>query len=914
MSNIAVSLTVNGHDRVCRVPPRQTLLGLLRDDLGLTGTKEGCGNGNCGACTVILNGVAVYSCLVLAAEVEGARVTTIEGLADRGRLHPLQRAFVERGAIQCGFCTPGMILTAKALLDRKPHPSEAEIRRALAGNLCRCTGYDRIVAAVRQTCGGAPAPEEGLASPIGVSVPRIDAAEKATGMARYAADIRLEGALTGKVLFSSHPHARIVRINTSRAERLPGVWAVITAADFVPHRFGLRDDREALARDKVLFTGDRVAAVAAEDDETARAALGLIEVEYDPLPGVFDPVEAMRTDAAALRETRRDFDDPSLGPNVAGRTLCEIGDVDKGFKQADLIFEDTFVTQRAHQAYLEPRACLACPEAQGGITIWTSTQSPFGIRASVAKVLGLPLHRVCVRPTVVGGAFGGKIEALLEPLAARLAQLTGRPVRMALSRREELTASQTRGRNVLYLKTGVTHEGMIVAREGRFVFDMGASGDDSESLTYLGNGAYATSNVRLTGLSVYTNHITTSPFRAPKVPQLMFALESQMDRIARSLHLDPLDIRRRNAIATEGTWPNGMPAGAIAIAELLERAAQRARWAYRRSGATADGKLTGWGIACAPWPIWMDSTSTADVIVNDDSSVLVVTGVVDLTGAHTALAQITADQLGIDVGRVSVIQGDTGSVPFNDTAAGSRTLSVTGIAVLRGVDNVRRQLCDAFARSRGVPITSVVVENGCVRAIEQGGRSVTRAGVVGRGSDSLSLGEAAKLRRDSGLGSVRGAGMAGRLPPAMAFAVQIAHVEVDPETGGVRVLRLITAQDVGRAINPAAVEGQISGGAAQGIGYGLFEEHLCRDGHVLNPTFLDYRLPTTLDVPEFENVIVDGPPSAGPYGAHGVGEPPICPTAAAIANAVYDAIGIQIKELPLTPERVLAALQAKGSG
>ncbi len=560
MSTVSIRLTVNGREYAREVLPRQTLLGLLRDGLSLTGTKEGCGNGNCGACTVILNGAAVNSCLVLAAEADGARVMTIEGLAEDGRLHPLQRAFVECGAVQCGFCTPGMILAAKVLLDRNPQPSEIEIGRALAGNLCRCTGYDRIVTAVRRMAdvGASPAvAQEQLPTPslIGRSVPRIDAVEKVTGAAQYAADIQIEGALVGKILFSPHAHARIVRIDTTRAKAFPGVRAVITATDFALHRFGLRGDREALARETVLFTGDRVAAIAAADAETAEAALKLIEVEYEPLPGVFDPLDAIKPDAPPLRgadwPVRPDqAGKPALlGTNVSGRTICEVGDVEQGFAQSDLTFEDTFVTQRAHQAYLEPRACLARSEADGGVTLWTSTQSPFGVRASVAKILNLPLHRVRIIPTVVGGAFGGKIDVLLEPIAARLTQLAGRPVKMALSRREEFIASQTRGRNVLSLKTGVKRDGTIVAREGRFIFDMGASGDDSDFLTYLGNGVYRTPNVRLTGISVYTDHITTSPFRAPKVPQLMFALESQMDRIARALGLDPLETRLKNAIA-----------------------------------------------------------------------------------------------------------------------------------------------------------------------------------------------------------------------------------------------------------------------------------------------------------------------------------------------------------------------------
>ncbi|MEW5814058.1 MAG: molybdopterin-dependent oxidoreductase, partial [Spirochaetota bacterium] len=912
MSKVSIRLTVNGRDYKRQVPARETLLSLLRDDLGLTGTKEGCGNGNCGACTVILNGEAVNSCLVLAAETDGGHVTTIEGLAGlergtdegdvEGRLDPLQRAFIECGAVQCGFCTPGMIMAAKALLNRNLNPSESEIRRALAGNLCRCTGYDSIVAAVRRTYGEVKVKLPQGSELMGRRISRIEAVAKVTGASQFAADIQMPNALIGKILFPPYAHANILRIDSKPALALSGVRAVITAADFEPHSFGLRHDREVLAREKVLFSGHFVAAVAAEEAETAEAALDLIKVDYEQLPGVFEPLEAMKIEAPLLRESQDYFEAPELGIKGAGKITCETGVVEQGFAQADLIFEDTFVTQRVHQSYLEPHACVARPEADGGITVWTGTQSPFGVRAGLASVLKLPLNRVRVIPTVVGGAFGGKIEMLLEPLAAQLARQAGKPVKMVLSRREELIASQTRDRNVLTYKTGVKRDGTILACEGRFVFDMGACGDDSESVTYLGSGVYRIPNLRLTGISVYTNHIPSSPFRAPKVPQLMFALESQMDRIARRLGLDPLELRCKNLISEGGTWPNGLPVGAVAVKETLERAAERAGWNERRLRPTPEGRLIGWGLACAPWPIWMSSTSTAEVILNEDGSIEVVTGAVDLTGTHTALAQLVAHELGINVERVSVTLGDTSTVPFNDTAAGSRTLPVTGAAVLRAVGELRRQLCETYALSRSLPVECITVQGGMVCSC---GKDEARQNGTGCAAGPLNLGEVARLRRELGLGPAHGVGVSSGLPPVMAFATQIAQVEVDPETGRVRVLRLITAQDVGQAVNPALVEGQMSGGATQGIGFGLFEKHLACEGRVLNPTLLDYRLPTALDVPAFENIIVNGPPSAGPYGARGAGEPSICPTAASIANAVYDAIGEQIKELPLSPERVL---------
>lgn len=909
----SITFTVNGEQRQLEVEPRRTLLHVLRHDLGLTGIKEGCSNGNCGSCTMILNGQAVNACLVLAVEVDGSEVLTIEGLAQDGKLHPLQRAFIEHGAIQCGFCTPGMIMAAKAFLDRHPNPSPEEIKHALTGNLCRCTGYGPIIAAVlsvshpggrkESAAGGRPSADvEGEASRwIGRSVPRKDGVEKVTGAARYAADIRIPGMLEGKILFSRYSHARILRVDARKALELPGVRAVVTGDDLPDYPYGLRGDRLALARGKVLFSGDKVAAVAAEDAGTAEKALALIEVEYRPLPPALDPQEAMRPDAPVVHSELaglRDFEDAELGPNVAGRTLCSVGDVEQGFAEADLIFEDTFVTQRAHQAYLEPHASLALVDEAGHVTLWTSAQGPFWVRAQVAQALGIPEKSIQVIPTTLGGGFGGKIDPLLEPVCVLLARKAGRPVRMALTRREEFISAQTRGRTVLYLKTGVKRDGRLVAREGRFLYDMGAHGDDSEGLTYLGQGPYRIPHLKLVGLSVYTNHISSSPFRAPKVPQLTFAGECQMDRIATALGMDPLDIRRKNAIQEGDLWANEAVAGPSGLLEVLERGADHAGWSTRSRGRTPDGKLIGWGMACAPWPVWMSSTSTAEVLINEDGSVTVVTGSVDMTGTHTALAQIVAEELGVDLEAVSVTTGDTSTVPFSDTTGGSRVTSVTGMAVLRAAVEARQQLFEMYAELTGASPDVLEAREGCVK-------------VRGSPDPGLRIGELARACREAGYGLVRESGQAAHLPPAMAFAAQIAQVEVHPGTGRVRVLRLVAAQDVGCAINPALVKGQIAGGATQGIGFGLLEEHVTQDGYVLNPTFLDYHLPTTLDVPQLETVIVDGPPSGGPYGARGVGEPPICPTAAAIANAVYDAIGMQIKELPLTPERVLAALQGR---
>lgn len=756
---------------------------------------------------------------------------------------------------------------------------------------------------------------------VGRSVPRLDAAEMVMGVTRFGADMALPRMLHGKVLLSQHPHARIVCIDVSRALRLPGVRAVITGAEVPDNPFGMAHDRRALARDKVRFTGDMVAAVAAEDAYAAGEALELIAVEYAELPAAFDPLSALRPEAPLIHEERAAELERVKGPllsyppttlnlpdwlkdsarwsgNIFSQTFYQIGDVERGFAEADFVFEDTFRTQRAHHGYLEPHAATAAVDRAGNVTVWSTTQAPFSVRADIAQALGLPLSKIKVIPTAVGGGFGGKIETTIEPLCVLLAQETGRPVRIVLSRREEFVATQTRSEAVLHLKTGVKGDGTLVGREGLFIFGGGAYGDRGERNVYAGQGPYRIPNIRILGISVYTNQIPCAPCRAPKYPQLAFAIEGQLDMIAGKLGLDPLEIRLRNAIRAGDRWVDGREVPEVDFRGALERAAAHVGWNHRSQSQGAEGKYTGWGLACGFKFTWTTGSSTASVTVSEDGALRVLTGAVDLTGSNTALAQIAAEELGIEVSAVSVSTADTSAVPLTDLTGGSRTVLSTGAAVQQAAQSARERLFRAYARFTGRRVKDLEVWEGGVRA-------------KGAPESWLAHSELVKAHLRAGWGPVLGTASLSELPQAPTFPIQLAQVEVDTATGRVKVLRLVALQDAGRVINPGMVEGQVIGGAVQGLGYALLEKHVAPDGCVLNPNFLDYRLPTAPDIPEIDALLLEGPPSKGPYGARGVGEAPIVPTAAAIANAIYDAVGVRLKELPLSPETVFWALQAQ---
>lgn len=744
---------------------------------------------------------------------------------------------------------------------------------------------------------------------IGAALPRIDARAQVSGSARFGVDIRLPGMLQGGILRSPLAHARLLHVDASRARKAPGVHAVLSAADVPAQRHGrLLEDMEVLARRKVLFRGDRVAAVAAGDADAVAEALALIEVEYEELPAVFDPLDAMSPGAPILHDELATYGGllhPSALPNVCSREVVTKGNTEEGFAQAAHLFEHTFTTPMVHHGHVEPHASVAQLDPSGWLTVWTSTQSPHFIREALAKVLGWPLARLRVIGAYCGGGFGAKGYLMDEALCALLSERSGgRPVRLVMSREEEFEAACPRNASRIVLKTGMRGDGTMTARQATVIFDTGANAGQKPSALPLGwrraLGPYNIPHARIEAFCVYTNKIPGGQCRAPGDPQVTFAGESQLDIIAHELRLDPLELRLRNAPrdgeanAVGVTWKN------VGFSALLRESA--AAFAWKEPPQAPPGKRRGVGMACSERSTAPGSAG-ALVTLNHDGSANLLTGAVDVgTGTDTILAQIVAHELGLAITDVTVSSRDTAHTPYDSGSGGSRETHVAGNAVLRAARDVRAQLVTLAAQLLEAAAEDLRLSGGRLSVAEAPDRGISIRELA-----------AAALRKLGGPILGRGSFVAGA-PAGPVFAAHFAEVEVDEETGQIAVLRYLAAHDLGKTLNPATASSQIEGGVAQGIGFALAEEMCLRDGVVLNPNFLDYKIPMALDLPRIEARLVEGYPGAGPYGAKSIGEPPVVPVAAAIANALFDATGLRMTSLPLSPERVREGLRRRMSG
>lgn len=756
-------------------------------------------------------------------------------------------------------------------------------------------------------------------SQVGRRAPRVEATGKVTGSTVYAADLQLPGMLHAGLLRSPHAHARILRLDGSRAASLEGVVAVITAADLSPvvgeaatSTLESRDDL-LLAADEVLFVGQPVAAVLAGDPSVAEAALDLIEVEYEELPAVLDPLEALREDAPLARQPVAEAGRSEAGAhaavdaeqqqaerpsNVASQLRFRRGDVEQGFAEADLVVERTWRSAMLHQGYLEPHVSLAHYEpASGQLTVWTATQGQFPVRDHLSRLLGIPQTRVRVVGTELGGGFGGKV-ILTQPLAAALSMAVGRPVKLVMSRSEDLAAANPSPQCIVELKTGIRRDGTLTALQARIIFDSGAFPGSPVAIgAILLGGNYRFPHLDIQGYDVVTNKVSQGAYRAPGAPQVTFAIESQIDVMARELGLDPLEVRLKNAIQEGDPTPIERPYPRIGLRECLEAMREHDIWRSRGQGREVGGRRRGVGLAAGGWPGGLQPAS-ALVRLNGDGSVAVIVGANDITGTNTSFAQIAAEELGLPLEQVTVLTGDTSTAPYAGITAGSKTLFTVGRAVKAAAEDARGQILAIAAQRLEASPDDLECRCGQVSVRGEPERSISLERIAG-----ISSGFGAPHPPVVG----RGAIAARRQAPG--FSVQAAEVEVDPETGQVRVLRWVTIQDAGFAVNPALVEGQMEGATAQGLGMGLFEEMAYDEkGRLLNPGLLDYRLPTAADVPDIETVILEVPSEDGPYGARGVGEPPVVPGSAVIGNAIADALGVRIGEVPMTPERILQAL------
>ncbi len=909
MKKQALNVTVNGRAEAIDVTPRARLLDALRIDLGLTGTKEGCGAGDCGSCTVLLDGNAVNSCMVLALQAEGRDVTTIEGLGKPGALDPVQQAMVQCGGIQCGFCTPGMALSLKDLFNRNPEPSEAEVRVAISSNLCRCTGYTKIFDAARALRDGTldTRAANGNDDAIGARMVRTDAVEKVTGSAIYAEDVRLPRMVYGALVRSPLPHANILSIDTSAAVNHPDVRAVVTGRDIEMGYYGYElQDQRVFALEKVRYLGEPVAAVAAVNPDAAREAAALVKVEYEELPAVFDPEEAMSEDAPLVHEDPEayhlDWESERKG-NLCYRLEFGDGDVEQGFAESDHVIEGTYHTPEAHSGAIEPHSATAMSDPTGRITIWTTTQKPFAVRSYLAKALKRPISTFKVVPTHIGGGFGGKLFPVVEPYVVLLAERSGLPVQMTLSRDEEMAGAMLlRHPSKVRIKTGVMNDGSLVAHQVRMLFNTGAYGPYGPNTAALGSlmagGPYRIPNLEITGLVTYTNNVPKGSIRCPSGPQMAFAVETHIDKVARAIGMDGLSFRLKNAWEDGDATCTGQPLAAVSLKECLQKAADAVEW--DKPSPPGAGK----GLACNWWVSGTWGTQTL-IETNEDATFRLISGCVDMgTGGLTSsVLQMAAAGLGVPADSIQLARGDTDTLPWDHGHGGSRmTFTIARSAYEAALDLKRQLLEEAAARLEAAPDDMVL----------EGGRVFVR----GDPSNAIGLAEICYNRHKKHGGPMVGvSSLLDDQPPttkahpiggfpAPSFCAHAVELAVDETTGEIDLKRYAAVHDVGKAVNPTGCEGQIEGGVAMGLGLAMMEELREVDGKVLNPSFADYLLISAEDMPPTQTILVEQPAVDGIMGIKGVGEPPIAPPTGAVANALAAAVGVDVTHLPLTPEQV----------
>ena len=734
---------------------------------------------------------------------------------------------------------------------------------------------------------------------IGQSIPRVDNTGKVTGDARYTADVLLSGTLWAKTLRSPYPHARIVRVDTSRAEKAPGVRAILTGADVRGILYGRRyRDISVLAQDRVRFIGERVAAVAADTLEQAEEALELLEVDYEEFPAVFDPVTALQEGAPIIHPDVNSY--PGLPKPLARPSNAFVndiftrGNIAEGFAQSDVVVENTFTVSRVHQAFLEPHCCLVWIDDQDRVQMWSPNKAPQGLKESMSAALNIAKEKIRVNPVVIGGDFGGKGAPIDEPICYLLALRTGRPVKMVMEYREEFVAGAPRHAAVIRLKTGVKRDGTMVAHEMEAYLDSGAYGGFRPGAVVGGiahaGGCYRAEHARIAVSRVYTNNLPGGQMRAPGEPQGFFAAESHLDCVARKLGMDPYEFRLKNLIEEGETTLTGGHYRGIKAKDTLKAAVKTA--GYKASKAANMGR----GIAMGYRGPGAGSTSLS-LSLNPDGTIVIRTCLFEQgTGTYTTLRQIVAEELSLkpDEIQIQILDTDSG-VPFDSGIGGSRGTRVASGAAFQAARAAKQELLDLAEKLLGWPKSeTVLVGKELVhkktrkrkrwdKLLSRAGRSVTGA-AIHRDEDHS---------------------------PVTAFAAQIAEVSVDTETGEVKLRRLTTAHDTGVIVNPIGHQGQVDGGVVQGIGYGLIEYLPVHEGHVGTAHFGEYKIPTVKDIPELKTVIVKGEAGVGPYKTKGIGENPISPVAAAIANAVEDAVGVRIKDLPITAEKVLNALRLR---
>jgi len=936
-----IGLVVNGQKVNRSVNPKASLMRFLRDDLQMTGTKDGCTTGDCGTCVVLVNGKPVDSCLFLMRRAEGIEVQTIEGLApSEGCLHPLQAAFMECGAVQCGFCTPGMLMASKALLDEHPSPTEDQIRTGLKDVICRCTGYTQIFEALTKASEWIADPTEFAdwrprSGSMGVSAALVDSEEAVTGRLIYADDMTEEGLLYGQVVWSQHPYAKIEKVDASKAERAPGVVRVVTSRD-VP---GLNahgrttPDQPVFCSDYVRYTGDLVALVLAESRDQASAAAKLVEVVYQELDGLFSPEQSLKKGAPQLHSSG----------NICKQLVHVVGDVDSALKSATHRVEGHFETQRVDHAYLEPIVALARVTDDGGVVVHAPTQAPFETREQLVKILDLPREKVRVISPPIGGAFGGKLEIVIEAAAAIAALCTRRPVKITLTREETLHAAVKRHPYKMDYRVGMDEEGRLLGVDAKLVADAGPYTGNSprviDQACIFSCGPYRVPHLRVEGVSVLTNNANCGAFRGYGINQSAVSMEQLMDELAEKVGMDPFEIRKINMLVVGDETITGqfLPSsvGAIATLEACQKALQE-EWPQYRS-REREGYRIGYGVASGYKNVGAGKGKVDDAgasfILQPNGRVKLVVSVIDMGQAiRTTMVQFACRSTGLDPSCFDLVTGDTALTHSHRSASGQRQTLIAGNAVVMAGKLFKENLLNAVAQWTEIPYiggynppelvidgkkirtewsqyreeeTIMSLAEVAERAIKEGVVLESEAEYVAPKTYPLSDTEARKkIPREEY-----------RNYPTYAYATQVAIVEVEEATGQVEVLRVIAAHDVGVAVNPQQIRGQLIGSIAMGQGYALTEDYPMSNGlpphrHV---TFGRLGVPSSVAATSVRVEIVEDPFPEGPYGAKGISEIATVPITPAILNAIYRATGVRVYTIPADPALLKEAMCSSSS-
>ncbi|MEX2161898.1 MAG: molybdopterin cofactor-binding domain-containing protein [Anaerolineales bacterium] len=939
--NDQLTLTVNGKDHTLPTLAGETLADLLRNRLRLTGTKVGCEESECGACTVLVDGEPVLACMYPAQRATGRTVLSIEGLRrestdalENGKaearsplsndLHPLQEAFIEHGAVQCGFCIPGQIMTAHALLAHNSDPSREDLRVALKDTLCRCGGYpsieNAILAAARSLRTGEPiqaakVPESATAhAVVGRFQVRPDAIEKVNGSAMYTDDLEFEGMLFAKVRRAGVPHAFLKRLDTDKAKIVKGVVAVLTAAD-IPgeHNHGLvYSDWPVMigVGERIRYVGDALAIVAAETAELAEQAAGLIEAEFELQPVISNPVQARQEGVPQIHEKG----------NLLKHIKVRKGDIAQGFAESDVILEHTFHTPITEHAFLEPECSIAVPTAGERMEIYVGSQIPYQDRAQVARVLGWPEKRVRIIGQLMGGGFGGKEDIAGQIHAALLANATRRPVKLLFDRHESMLVHPKRHATQIRIKVGAKKDGRLVAMETELYGDTGAYASLGDKVmtraTTHSAGPYDIPHVRADCYAMYTNNPPAGAFRGFGVTQSAFAVESMMDMLAAKLEIDPVGLRQLNALDVGSITNTGQTLHeSVGLKECVDKvSAEMQRLTPHpfqpRTVPEAAHLVRAWGLAAAYKNTGLGGgapdKSGADLELFEDGSLEVRSSAAELgQGLVTVMRMVVAEEMHVAPSQVRVLVMDTDLTPDGGPTTASRQTYVTGNAARLAAQTLRNAMSAALAEKYDVRPQQIRFEDGKVHA---NGHALTFGEVA---KEMKAMGQQPRVLYEYEAPKTQPLGSGGDMHFAFSFAAQAAEVEVNTLTGEVRVLRVIAASDVGTVVNPLGLQGQVEGGVMMGLGNALTEEFIMQDGYVVSDHLARYRVPGIMLTPEITSILVEHPTAEGPYGAKGVGEVSSIPTTPAITNAIFNAVGVRIDKLPVDQELIARELWEK---